>query len=190
MCPNPLLRWWSWWGGVGTHSHGGLGHTPPNHDFFPLSVFFVNSYYADQWQHSGEYHWALNNTTDNENHKKNVTNGMDGLLYDKPLATRGPSICNFDVPSIFHNSTLHNENWCPSLLHHSSHSQSDHDKGQHTFRSRFSGGRPRSRHSRSMKMVVREVVEQEEERSIRPGWGWRRWASPPSPKTWPGVFLR
>ena len=31
------------------------------------------------------------------------------------------------------------------------------------------GGRPRSRHSISMKMVVREVVEQEEERRIRPG---------------------
>ena len=144
--------------------------------------FFVNFYYGVQQHRHGVYHWALNNTTENDYRKNDVT-CKDGLLSEKLLVTKGLSICNIDPLNSFRNSRLHNEMLCPSPLHHSNHIHGVLGREQHTFHSHCSGRRPRSHRSKWMERVVREVVEQEEETRIHPGWGWRRWASPPSPKT-------
>ena len=143
--------------------------------------FFINVYYGVQQHHLGVYHWALNNTTENDYIKKDITD-MDGLLCEKILVTKSLSTCNIDPPSFFRNSRLHSEMWCPSPLHHSNHSRSVLGRAQHTFHSHCSARHPRSHRNRWMEREVMEVVEQEEKR-IHPGWGWRMWASPPSAKS-------
>ena len=139
-------------------------------------IFFVNFYYGVQQHRHGVYHWALNNTTENDYRKNDVT-GKDGLLSEKLLVTKGLSTCNIDPLNSFRNSRLHNEMLCPSPLHHSNHIHGVLGREQHTFHSHCSGHRPRSHRSKWMERVVREVVEQEEETRIHPGWGWRRWTS-------------
>ena len=151
--------------------------------------FFVNIYYGVRWHHLSVYHRALNNTTENDYNEKDITS-RDGLLCDDPLVTRGSSACNLHIPSFFRNSTVHNEKLFGDHLRHSSHSHGVHGREHGTFCTYCSACLHHSHRSRSMKMVVMEVVEQEKEGRIRPGWGWRRWASPPSLRTWPDAFLR
>ena len=155
--------------------------------WWDLVIFFVNFYYGVQWQHLVVYHRALNNTTENDHNKKFVK-GRDGSLCDNPLVTRGSATCILHVPSFCHNSTLHNEKRIQDHLHHYSYSQNVLGREHSTFRSHCSACHSRSHRSRER--VLREMVVQEESSRIRPGWGWRRLASPASPKTWPGAFLR
>ena len=107
-------------------------------DFF-LSIFIT----VFKQHHLFVYHRVLNNTTENDYIKKDITD-MDGLLCEKILVTKSLSTCNIDPPSFFRNSRLHNEKLCPSPLHPSNHSHGVLGREQHTFHSHCSARHPRS----------------------------------------------